>query len=199
MKTYSLADSPARKLGYSIFNFILIKDYRFVKLPSQKKQNGKQMKICDILRVDKIIPSLKGKEKNEVIDELVNLFKNDPRVKDVDDLRIAVQEREKIMSTGVGKGFGIPHAKTNSVNDIIAAFGKLDEPIDFQALDEQPVNLVFLLVGKENMVGPHIKLLSRISRMMNKDEFRESLAKAKSAQEIYSLFEEEEKQYFENA
>jgi fructose PTS system EIIBC or EIIC component len=155
------------------------------------------MKICDILRVDKIIPSLKGKEKNEVIDELVNLFKNDSRVKDVDDLRIAVQEREKIMSTGVGKGFGIPHAKTNSVNDIIAAFGKLDDPIDFQALDEQPVNLVFLLVGKENMVGPHIKLLSRISRMMNKDEFRENLSKAKTAQEIYSLFEEEEKQYFE--
>lgn len=156
------------------------------------------MKICDILMVDKIIPSLKGKEKNDVIEELVSLFKNDPRVKDIDDLRIAVQEREKIMSTGVGKGFGIPHAKTNSVNDIIAAFGKLDEPIDFQALDEQPVNLVFLLVGKENMVGPHIKLLSRISRMMNKDEFRESLGKAKTAQEIYSLFEEEEKQYFEN-
>ncbi len=155
------------------------------------------MKICDILRVDKIIPSLKGKEKNEVIDELVNLFKNDSRVKDVDDLRIAVQEREKIMSTGVGKGFGIPHAKTNSVNDIIAAFGKLDVPIDFQALDEQSVNLVFLLVGKENMVGPHIKLLSRISRMMNKDEFRQNLSKAKTAQEIYSLFEEEEKQYFE--
>ncbi|MFA5804928.1 MAG: PTS sugar transporter subunit IIA [Melioribacteraceae bacterium] len=157
------------------------------------------MKICEILQVGKIISSLQGKEKTAVVNELVDLFKDDDRVKDLDELRNAVHEREKIMSTGVGKGFAIPHAKTNSINEIVAAFGKLDEPIDFQALDEQPVNLVFLLVGKENLVGPHIKLLSRISRMMNKDEFRESLSKAKTAEEIYSLFENEEKQYFETA
>ncbi|MEK6553333.1 MAG: PTS sugar transporter subunit IIA [Bacteroidota bacterium] len=157
------------------------------------------MKIREILQVGKIISSLQGKEKTDVVNELVDLFKDDERVKDLDEMRNAVHEREKIMSTGVGKGFAIPHAKTNSVNEIVAAFGKLDEPIDFQALDEQPVNLVFLLVGKENLVGPHIKLLSRISRMMNKDEFRESLSKAKTAEEIYSLFENEEKQYFETA
>jgi len=157
------------------------------------------MKICEILHVGKIIPSLQGKEKTDVVNELVDLFKNDERVKDLDEMRSAVHEREKIMSTGVGKGFAIPHAKTNSVTEIVAAFGKLNDPIDFQALDEQPVNLVFLLVGKENLVGPHIKLLSRISRMMNKDEFRESLSKAKTAEEIYSLFENEEKQYFETA
>ncbi len=157
------------------------------------------MKICEILQVGKIISSLQGKEKTDVVNELVDLFKDDDRVKDLEELRNAVHEREKIMSTGVGKGFAIPHAKTNSINEIVAAFGKLDEPIDFQALDEQPVNLVFLLVGKENLVGPHIKLLSRISRMMNKDEFRESLSKAKTAAEIYSLFENEEKQYFETA
>ena len=104
------------------------------------------MKICEILQVSKIIPSLHGKEKNDVVNELVDLFKNDERVKDLDEMRSAVHEREKIMSTGVGKGFAIPHAKTNSVTEIVAAFGKLDEPIDFQALDEQPVNLVFLLV-----------------------------------------------------
>jgi len=156
------------------------------------------MKICDILRVDKIIPSMKGTSKNEIIDELVGLFKNDSRVINLDEMRNAIHEREKIMSTGVGKGFAIPHAKTNSVTEIIAAFGKIDHPLDFQALDEQPVNLVFLLIGKESLVGPHIKLLSRISRMMNKDEFRERLAKAKTDKEIYSIFEEEENHYFEN-
>jgi len=155
------------------------------------------MKICEILSVEKIIPSLQGTTKTEVIDELINLFKDDERVNDLESLRHSVHEREKIMSTGVGKGFAIPHAKTNSVNEIIAAFGKLDKPLDFQALDEQPVNIIFLLVGKENMVGPHIKLLSRISRMMNKDEFRESLANAKTSEEIFQLFEQEEKQYFD--
>lgn len=155
------------------------------------------MKICEILRVEKIISSLQGTTKTEVIDELINLFKDDERVDNLEVMRKAVHEREKIMSTGVGKGFAIPHAKTNSVNEIIAAFGKLDKPLDFQALDEQPVNIIFLLVGKENLVGPHIKLLSRISRMMNKDEFRESLANAKTSEEIFLLFEQEEKQYFE--
>ena len=156
------------------------------------------MKICDILSVDKIIPSMKGSSKNEIIDELIGLFKNDNRIVNLEEMRNSIHEREKIMSTGVGKGFAIPHAKTNSVSEIIAAFGKIDQPLDFQALDEHPVNLVFLLVGKESLVGPHIKLLSRISRMMNKDEFREGLAKAKTAKEIYSFFEEEEKHYFDN-
>ncbi len=155
------------------------------------------MKICEILRVEKIISSLQGTTKTEVIDELINLFKDDERVNNLEVMRNAVHEREKIMSTGVGKGFAIPHAKTNSVNEIIAAFGKLDKPLDFQALDEQPVNIIFLLVGKENLVGPHIKLLSRISRMMNKDEFRQSLVNAKTSEEIFLLFEQEEKQYFE--
>lgn len=155
------------------------------------------MKICDILRKDRIIPSLEGTSKMDVINELINQFKDDDRVTNIENMRLAVHDREKIMSTGVGKGFAIPHAKTTSVNDIIAAFGRIESPIDFQALDGQPVNLVFLLVGKENLVGPHIKLLSRISRMMNKDEFRESLAQAKTADEIYDLFDNEEKQYFE--
>ncbi len=155
------------------------------------------MRICDLLSKEKIIPSMQGKNKIDVINEMIDLFKYDDKVINVEILREAVHDREKIMSTGVGKGFAIPHAKTNTVNEIIAAFGKLDVPIDFQALDGQPVNLVFLLVGKENLVGPHIKLLSRISRMMNKEEFRESLLNAKTSEEIYNLFEIEEKQYFE--
>lgn len=157
------------------------------------------MKICEILKVERIIPSMKSTDKESAIKELVYLFQEDPRVKDVDAVFQAVMEREKIMSTGVGKNFAIPHAKTNAVNEIIAAFGKLEQPIDFQSLDDQPVKLIFLLVGKENLVGPHIKLLSRLSRMMNMDEFRENLTNSSTAEEIYSLFENEEKQYFENS
>ncbi len=157
------------------------------------------MKICEILKVEKIIPSMNCTTKEEAISELIDLFKNDDRVKDSESVKNSVLEREKIMSTGVGKGFAIPHAKTNCVTEIIAAFGKIDNPIDFQALDDLPVNLVFLLIGKENLVGPHIKLLSRISRMMNLEDFRENLAKATTAEEIYKLFEVEEKQYFEGA
>ncbi|MCX7874986.1 MAG: PTS sugar transporter subunit IIA [Melioribacteraceae bacterium] len=157
------------------------------------------MKICEILKVENIIPSMKSIDKESAIKELVYSFQDDPRIKDIDEIYKAVLEREKIMSTGVGKGFAIPHAKTNYVTEIIGAFGKLETPIDFQSLDDQPVKLIFLLVGKENLVGPHIKLLSRLSRMMNLEEFRENLANATTAEEIYNLFEQEEKLYFENS
>ncbi len=155
------------------------------------------MKISDIIKKEQIIAELKGKTKEEVINELVDLFKNDERVTNIDRVKSAVLEREKIMSTGVGKGFAIPHGKTDSVKEIIAAFGKTNSEIDFAALDDQPVHLVFLLVGKDNLVGPHIKLLSRISRMMNKDEFREKLTNATTVDEIYTIFQEEENNYFE--
>ncbi len=155
------------------------------------------MKISEILKIDKIIPELKGKDKESIILELIDQFEGDNRVEDLKKVKEAVLERENIMSTGVGKGFAIPHAKTAAVSEIIAGFGKPSEPIDFKALDGEPVNLIFLLVGKENLVGPHIKLLSRISRMMNKDGFRKKLLEAKTKEEIFEVFEEEEKSYFE--
>lgn len=155
------------------------------------------MKLSDLLHKDFIIADLKGTAKEDVINELVNLFKDDSRVIDLKKVREAVLEREKIMSTGVGKGFAIPHGKTNAVNEILAAFGKTDSSIDYQALDNQPVNLVFLLVGKDNMVSTHIKLLSRISRMMTKEEFRDKLRLAKSSDEILEIFRTEEQNYFD--
>ena len=101
------------------------------------------------------------------------------------------------MSTGVGNGFAIPHGKTDAVADIVASFGITAEPINYQALDDKPVRLVFLLVGKENLVGPHIKLLSRISRLMNKEEFRTKLLGLQTPKEVLDSFKQEEATYFE--
>jgi mannitol/fructose-specific phosphotransferase system IIA component (Ntr-type) len=128
------------------------------------------MKICDVLTEDNIIPELKSVCKVDTINELIDIFKDDERVLDLTQVKNSVMEREKIMSTGVGHGFGIPHCKTNKVTEILAAFGKTKEPIDFEALDGEPVSLFFLLIGKDNLVAPHIKLLSRISLLMNKEE-----------------------------
>jgi fructose-specific phosphotransferase system IIA component len=155
------------------------------------------MKVSELLNPGVIISDLQGNKKEDVINELVDLFKNDSRVQDLDKVRSAVLDREKIMSTGVGKGFAIPHGKTNSISDIIAAFGKTRNPVDYDALDNQPVHLIFLLVGKDNLVSKHIKLLSRISRMMNKDDFRNSLLEANSVEEILDIFNKEEENYFE--
>ena len=155
------------------------------------------MKVSELLKPEFIISDLKGESKEEIINELVDLFKDDSRVEDIEKVRSAVLEREKVMSTGVGKGFAIPHGKTNAVKEIIGAFGKIKEGIDYESLDGNPVNLVFLLVGKDNLISTHIKLLSRISRLMNKDDFRHRLVEANSAEEIVKLFSEEEEHFLE--
>lgn len=155
------------------------------------------MKVSELLKPDFIIPALKGETKEEVINELIDLFKSDPRIEDIEKVRDAVIERENIMSTGVGKGFAIPHGKTNAVKEIIGAFGRIKDGVDYDALDGNPVNLVFLLVGKDNLISTHIKLLSRISRLMNKDDFRHRLREANDAEEIAKLFSEEEEHFLE--
>ncbi len=136
------------------------------------------MKISDILTDDLVVTGLQGKTKDDIIDAMIDLVAASPKVLDKEKVRKAIFERERIMSTGVGNGFAIPHGKTDAVTDIVAAFAVTAEPIDYQSLDEKPVRLVFLLVGKDNLVGPHIKLLSRISRLMNKEDFRKRLLDA---------------------
>lgn len=155
------------------------------------------MKVTDILTEKFIIAELNSNQKNEAINELLELFKSDDRVLDFEKMKESVLEREKIMSTGVGKGFAIPHGKTSGVKEILAAFGKSTKPIEYNSLDGKPVQLIFLLIGRENMVSAHIKLLSRISRMMNRDEFRQKLIDAKSSAEILEYFRQEEKNYFD--
>jgi fructose-specific phosphotransferase system IIA component len=153
------------------------------------------MKVFELLDEKFILTDFKSVEKDSVINELIDLYKGNDKVNDIEMVRTAILDREKIMSTGVGKGFAIPHGKTNAVNDVIAAFGKTTQDIDYDALDGKPVHLVFLLVGRDDMVSKHIKLLSRISRLMNKDEFRQRLIKANSKEEIINIFKEEEEEY----
>lgn len=155
------------------------------------------MKISDILTENLVVIGLEGDSKDEIINSMIDVVSASPKVLDKDKVREAILEREKIMSTGVGNGFAIPHGKTEAVSDIVAAFAVTANPIDYHSLDEKPVRLVFLLVGKDNMVGPHIKLLSRISRLMNKEEFRKRLLELKSSKEVLDMFKEEEASYFE--
>jgi fructose-specific phosphotransferase system IIA component len=155
------------------------------------------MRISDILTEEVIATGLPGGSKEEIIDAMIDLVASSPKVVDKEKVREAVFEREKIMSTGVGNGFAVPHGKTDAVSDIVAAFAVTAEPIDYESIDEKPVRLVFLLVGKNNMVGPHIKLLSRISRLMNKEEFRKRLIAVSTPKEIIEIFKQEEATYFE--
>ena len=154
--------------------------------------------IHQILTNDTIRVGLPGLTKDEVMNNLVDLLKGHPAVHDPEEVRNAVFERERIMSTGVGKGLGLPHAKTAGVDDTVAAFALTERPIDFGAIDGKPVRLLFLLVGNEQSKSQHIKLLSRISRLMNRDSFRDRLLKARTPQELLRIFQEGEMQLMEH-
>ncbi len=155
------------------------------------------MRITDILTERFVRTNLPGVTKDEILNAEINNAAASEKVLQKEKLREAIFEREKIMSTGVGSGFAIPHGKTDAVTDIVGAFAITAQPIDYKSLDEQPVRIVFLLVGRESMVGPHIKLLSRISRLMNKEDFRNKLLNAQSPADVLEIFKQEEANYFE--
>ncbi|MBC8144423.1 MAG: PTS sugar transporter subunit IIA [bacterium] len=155
------------------------------------------MQIASLLEEAFVAVNMPATTKDEALMKLVDMLGASPNVLDLDKVRAAIVEREKIMSTGVGHGFAIPHAKVDALTDIVAAFATLQNPVDFQALDGQPVRIVFMLVGRETHVGTHLKLLSRVSRLMNNETFREQLLLAASPADVVQLFQEEENRYFE--
>ena len=155
------------------------------------------MKISDILTEDVIDHKLIAQNKTEAINNMIDLAYNSGKILNLEEVRKVVFEREKLVSTGVGKGFAIPHGKSDDITDIVAAFGIMAEPIDFDSIDSEKVSFIFLLVGKDSMLNMHIKLLSRISRLMNKDEFREKLLNAGTKAEVLTLFQKEEQNYLD--
>ncbi len=156
------------------------------------------MKISDILSEKTVAVNLDCKDKDEAINKMIDLASKSGLMIDIEKVRKCVFDREKLVSTGVGKGFAIPHGKTDEIKDIVAAFAILKEPIDFDSIDLEPVKFIFLIVGKESLLNAHIKLLSRISRLMNKDDFRDKLAEAITSGDVLKLFKIEEQSYFEN-
>ena len=155
------------------------------------------MKISDILSPDVIEINLDAADKDDSIKKIIDISTRTGRILDLNQVTDVIFERERLVSTGVGKGFAIPHGKTDAISDIVAAFVITKNPIDFDSIDGEPVRFIFLLIGKESLLNTHIKLLSRISRLMNKEEFRDRLLEAKAKDEVLNIFREEEKNYID--
>ena len=154
------------------------------------------MNLTDILAPNVIKIPLESIEKNAVIEEMVDILYQAQKTDKRDDVLQAVQQRERVMSTGMGDGVAIPHAKSDGVEKLAAAFGITKQGVDFQAIDGKPVRIVFLLVGPNDQAGPHLKALSRISRLMHRKEFRQRLTKAQNAEQVLSAIEKEERKHF---
>ncbi|MFK7847491.1 MAG: PTS sugar transporter subunit IIA [Rhodothermales bacterium] len=148
--------------------------------------------VHELLKSGAVHVQLPGENKEEVLGYLVDLLSGHASISDFDGVRAAVLNREKIMSTGVGKGLALPHAKTSSVEGIVAAFATTENPIAYDAIDDIPVRMLFLMVSAERAKSQHIKLLSRVSRLMNEDAFRDRLLKATAPEEVLQIFQEGE-------
>ena len=155
------------------------------------------MKLIDILSENTVRIPLQNTEKNKIISEMVDILHQVHNFEDPEIVINAVLEREKIMSTGVGDGVAIPHGKADGVKELVASFGVTKEDVDFASIDNKPVRLIFLLVGPQNLTGPHLKALSRISRLMHNGKFRQKLINAKSSTEVLEALGKEEAKYFD--
>jgi PTS system fructose-specific IIA component/PTS system nitrogen regulatory IIA component len=153
------------------------------------------MKIEGLLSEKYIALNLDLASKNQVIDAMLAIVADHREVNDRAQLHDDVWKREKEMSTGIGKKIALPHAKTSAVNSPVLALATLRHDINFDSIDKEPVQIIFLLATPEAMLAEHLKLLGRITRLAGKDEVRRKLVQAKSPLEVLELFREEEKDF----
>lgn len=151
------------------------------------------MNLLDILSPNCIRAPLIATTKRGVIDELVDLLAAERKVADAKVLKDAVWSREQMRTTGIGAGLAIPHGKCPGMAGLAMAIGKPAKPMDFEAIDGQPVKLVVLLASPPDKTSDHIQALARISRLMTMEAFRERIYAAQSASEIYELLKSQEK------
>ena len=150
--------------------------------------------LTDLLSAARVKVPLSAATKEDVLEELVQLLVADDCAQDPAEVLRVVREREAILSTGIGSGVAIPHGKSGACPDICIAAGVTPGPIDFDALDGEPVRLFFLLVGPETAAGPHIKALSRISRLVRQPELRRRLVEAPDADAFLRILREAERE-----
>ncbi len=153
------------------------------------------MKISEILSQDFIIANLEPDNKPGVLETLCRFLKDKGVIKDDAVLREALLEREKLGSTGIGENVAIPHAKSDDIDRIICVFGKSENGIEYESLDQKPVNFVCLLLAPSNSTGQHLKALARIARLLKSQALREAILKAKDASAIFTLIQDEDSKF----
>ena len=153
------------------------------------------MKILDVLLKEAILSDMKANDKKGVLEELVAPVARIAGINH-DYLVKVLMERERLGSTGIGEGIGIPHGKVKDLESLVLGFGLSKKGVDFDSMDGKPAHIFFLLLTPENSTGLHLKLLARISRILKNDPFKQKLLRATNRDEIYSTIKEEEEEEF---
>ena len=149
------------------------------------------MTLGNLLTVPQILPAMQATERWGVITELVDLLVAQKQIKteDRDVILGALRQREETMSTGIGFGIAIPHASSDRVEKVVAAFGRSPAGIEFDSLDNAPVKFVVLFVVPKDQFQTHLRTLASIAKFLNDRAVRDRLGSAASATEILTIFE----------
>ena len=153
------------------------------------------MKITDILVREASILDLKSTAKDDLLAEMAAALAASEPALDSQSLLTVLREREALQSTGIGEGVAIPHGKVKGLDRLVASFARSKTGIDFDSIDGQPTQLLFLLVVPEQSGGQHLKALARISRFFRDASFREKLLAAGDLDEIFRAIEEEDAKF----
>ena len=147
------------------------------------------MTLGDILDTDQIIIDLKATNRWEAIDELIGRLVDSGKIKPEhrDQIAAVVKKRETSMSTGIGFGIGIPHASTDLIYEVVGAFGRSKNGVNFDALDNQPVKLVMLFLVPQGQFQKHLHTLANIAKLLHNKEFRQALEEAPDAQTMMRI------------
>jgi nitrogen PTS system EIIA component len=147
------------------------------------------MEIADLLSPDAVLAHLKAANKKQVLQEMAHKAAQLTHLAERRILEI-LMEREKLGSTGMGQGIAIPHGRVAGVQKMTGLFAQLDHPVDFDAMDDQPVDLVFMLLAPEDAGADHLKALARVSRLLRNQAVCEKLRAAPQTATLYALLTE---------
>lgn len=144
------------------------------------------MQLCDMISPDAVIPNLKATSKKQALQELA---RKAAEVTGIEERAVfdVLLERERLGTTGVGNGIAIPHGKLSGLDRIYALFARAEDPIGFDAIDDQPVDLIFTLLAPEDAGADHLKALAKISRLLREGQFCDKLRGSEKADAIYGL------------
>jgi len=153
------------------------------------------MKLSDYLKTETIISDLKAKDKYEALREIVKIL-HERGILDAEKPYLeALIKREKLCSTGIGRGVAIPHAKMKEIKSIIVSFAKSKEGVDFESVDDLPVHYIFTIFTPEDVPEEYLLILARISKIAKDEEFRRNIEKATSVEDFIEIFKAEDEKF----
>ena len=142
--------------------------------------------LSELLSSDAVIANLKARCKRDVLAQLAERASALTGVA-AEDIRQTLSDREQLGSTGVGRGVAIPHGKIAGLSRMVGVLARLEKPIDYEAVDDQPVDLVFLILAPADASAAHLKALAKVSRLFRDEHAREAIRGAKSAEAIFAI------------